>query len=210
MDAAHTAEAEELSGMSGAESASKRELRAVRLSERKAVPPQVLADASSRICARLTDLPELDRPGALALFQPLGFEIDLLDLWRGLRTARPVVFPRVIKGTRVLAFAELPDEAHLGAGVLGIREPPAAHDVPLESISVFIVPALAFDVRGYRLGRGGGYYDATLAAAPAAVRIGVGLDGEVVPALPFETHDMQLDLVVTPTHTLRTRYPAAP
>lgn len=188
--------------MSGAD---KRSLRAARLAARRAVPPQVLAEASASIVSRITALPELDRPGALALFQPLSFEIDLRDLWRGLHDARPVVFPRVLPGTLVLAFSALHDEADLGAGVLGIREPPAANAVELAAISTFVVPALSLDGRGYRLGRGGGYYDATLAAAPSAFRIGVCLEGELVPALPFEPHDMRMDVVVTPSRTLRTR-----
>ncbi len=70
--------------------------------------------------------------------------------------------------------------------------------MPLPSIDLIAVPGVAFDASGRRLGRGGGYYDATLAQLPAgAVRVGLAFEVQIVPSVPDEQHDATLDTVVT-------------
>ena len=89
----------------------------------------------------------------------------------------------------------------LDVGPLGIREPPAsAQAVDPASVTVWIVPGVAFTADGRRLGQGGGWYDRLLAAAdPAAAKLGVAYDFQVVPEVPVEPHDMRLSAVVTPS-----------
>jgi 5-formyltetrahydrofolate cyclo-ligase len=89
-------------------------------------------------------------------------------------------------------------------GPIGAPEPPTwARSVPAESIDLFLVPGLAFDAAGGRLGRGGGHYDATLAAMPLrAPRIGLAFEAQIVPEVPREAHDVALDAVVTEDRVL--------
>jgi 5-formyltetrahydrofolate cyclo-ligase len=176
----------------------KRELRTRLIEARRALPAETLEEASIRIEARITHLAELDRPGAVALFFPLSHEIDLRDLGRGLAGGRDVVYPRIERGTKILRFGRVRDEEELVLGPMGLKQPPASGDVELSSISVFIVPGLAYDRSGLRLGHGGGYYDTTLPLAPGALRIGVCLDEELVEKLPELPHDQRVDMVVTP------------
>jgi 5-formyltetrahydrofolate cyclo-ligase len=76
--------------------------------------------------------------------------------------------------------------------------------VALEELDAVMMPGVAFSVDGLRLGRGGGYYDATLKRVPLrALRIGLGFDVQVVPSLPREPHDVPLDLLVTEARALR-------
>lgn len=150
-------------------------------------------------------LSELDRARTVALYQPLPIEPDTLALWgalahRGVRT----VFPRIVKDTRLLAFGLADGEADLRPGPMGIREPAPERDVELASIELIIVPGVAFDLAGWRLGHGGGYYDTTLPrVAPAACRIGLCFDGELLESLPVEAHDAPVDIVVTEARTIR-------
>jgi len=72
-----------------------------------------------------------------------------------------------------------------------------------------LLAAVAFDADGHRLGRGGGYYDATLAALPHARRVGLAFDLQLVPAVPCQPHDAAVDAVVTELRTLEPR-PFAP
>jgi 5-formyltetrahydrofolate cyclo-ligase len=88
-------------------------------------------------------------------------------------------------------------------GPLGALEPPpAAPEVPPAEIDAIVVPGVAFSADGHRLGRGGGYYDATLAALPHALRVGLAFDVQVLPDVPRELHDARLDVLVTETRLL--------
>lgn len=179
---------------------SKPPLRARLIAERRAVHPAELASGSEAIVRAALALPELRGAKVVTLYQPLKGELDVEPLWRALEErGLTCLFPKVVKGTRVLAFAEGDELRH---GVLGIREPAGA-ERELADIDVFIVPGVAFDETGGRMGHGAGYYDTTLAAAPRALRIGACLDRFLLPALPKEAHDQPIDLLITPTRTLR-------
>jgi 5-formyltetrahydrofolate cyclo-ligase len=74
--------------------------------------------------------------------------------------------------------------------------------VALDAIDCFVVPGVAFSEEGHRLGRGGGYYDATLGLAARAARVGLAFDAQIVPTLPAEPHDAAMDAVVSEARTL--------
>lgn len=80
----------------------------------------------------------------------------------------------------------------------GLLEPRKKHPVPPESLDVVIVPGLAFDSVGGRLGRGGGFYDRFLALARPPVSIGVAFEEQIVDHIPLEPHDQQLSAIATP------------
>ena len=180
---------------------SKPPLRARLIAERRAVPAEELAAGSAAIVRRILELPEIASARVVTLYQPLKGELAVEPLWRALE-ARGVacLFPRVITRSRVLAFGTADV---LRPGVLGIHEPAPGTERDLRDIDVFVVPGVAFDETGGRMGHGAGYYDATLAAAPRAFRIGACLDRFLLPELPRESHDQPIDLLVTPTRTLR-------
>jgi 5-formyltetrahydrofolate cyclo-ligase len=93
--------------------------------------------------------------------------------------------------------------AELVQGRFGAREPPPGRGgVPLTEVDCVIVPGLAFAPDGRRLGRGGGHYDATLAAMPRALRVGVAFDAQLVRAVPHEAHDAFLDALATESRLL--------
>lgn len=181
-------------------------LRKRLLERRRSLDPSLVHEASSAIAGRIASLPEVREARTVALYQALRNEIETTALWEALRPGgRRILFPRIVAGTRVLAFAPVDDPAELVVGALGVSQPPAGSDVPLEEIDVFVVPALAFDTGGRRLGRGGGYYDATLSAAPGAFRIGPCLDEQLLDRIPAEAHDQPVDVVITPEREVRSR-----
>jgi 5-formyltetrahydrofolate cyclo-ligase len=100
---------------------------------------------------------------------------------------------------RVLSFRSISSESELEPGRLGVREPANASElVPVQKIDLFVVPGLGFTQDGKRLGRGGGYYDATLeASSDHSRRIGLGFSEQVVEWVPTESCDIDMDLVVT-------------
>jgi 5-formyltetrahydrofolate cyclo-ligase len=101
-----------------------------------------------------------------------------------------------------LAFAAAGPE-DLIAGRFGLREPAlTAPPIDLGAIAAFVVPGLAFDRSGGRIGWGHGYYDATLAAAePTALRIGLAFELQLIDRVPRDAHDVALHAVITEAAT---------
>jgi len=98
-----------------------------------------------------------------------------------------------------LGFYEIVDVGDLVAGAFGVREPGAgARRIEVAALEVLLVPGLAFDETGMRLGRGGGFYDRLLALPDLRARlVGVCFEVQVLPELPVEAHDRAVDAVVT-------------
>jgi 5-formyltetrahydrofolate cyclo-ligase len=103
-------------------------------------------------------------------------------------------FPRVTARDQPLEFHHVPDGDVLEPGSFGIPEP--LKHWPKARPDLLLVPLLAFDADGYRLGHGGGFYDRTLALLRVPA-IGIAYAGQEVVSLPRRPHDMALDMVVT-------------
>ena len=112
----------------------------------------------------------------------------------------PGVLPRVVRGSRELVFHFV--EGELERGVLGISTPRQEWKVATE-IDVFVVPAVGLGLDGSRLGRGAGYYDATLVKYPSAVKVGFTFECCVVDTLPTEPWDVRMDWIVTEARALK-------
>ena len=104
-----------------------------------------------------------------------------------------VAFPRVVKD-QPLEFHRVPDGDVLAPGSFGIPEP--LSDWPRAVPDVLLVPLLAFDAHGHRLGQGGGFYDRTLAMLKVPA-IGIAYAGQESDSIPHEAHDRTLDMVLT-------------
>ena len=111
-----------------------------------------------------------------------------------------VAGPRVDWDARTITPALIADPmSDVVEGNLGVPEPaPTAAGVPLETIDVVLVPALAYDLRGFRLGRGAGFYDRLLAdKRRTGLSLGFGLEAQLAPRVPTEPHDARLDALAT-------------
>ncbi|HEY6002625.1 MAG TPA: 5-formyltetrahydrofolate cyclo-ligase [Anaeromyxobacter sp.] len=181
----------------------KRALRSELIAARARIPHEARAEKSRAIADRIEAVAPFREARVIALYAPLGTEVDGVEIARrALRRGARVVFPRAVAGERRLAFAPCaPGE--LVRGPLGAGEPPAGcEEVAPDEIGCVVLPGVGFSLDGFRLGRGGGYYDATLRAMPGAARLGVAYDVQVLPALPREPHDAPLDALVTESRTL--------
>jgi 5-formyltetrahydrofolate cyclo-ligase len=131
----------------------------------------------------------------IAGYWPMGDEMDPRPLMlalasRGHAIALPVTPPR----GQPLAFRAWAPGAALRPGPMGTSEPVAGEELRPD---VLLVPLLAFDRAGRRLGYGGGYYDRTLAALPGAKAIGIAYAGQEMPDVPAGPQDMRLPLIAT-------------
>lgn len=124
--------------------------------------------------------------------------LELLD--RGIGLA----YPRVLPGQRALSFHLVDHPDALVRGTFGIPEPPSGTQaIALDDIGLFLVPGIAFDRRGHRLGWGRGHYDATLAQS-TATRIGFAHALQLVELVPSTSRDLAMDIVITDTGIIHT------
>ncbi len=168
------------------------------------------ADARARRDLAITEA--LDASGALtrartvAAYSAVRGEVDPRRIVeRCWQQGLEVVLPRVDRAQGTLGwYAHRPD-LPLIEGAYGILEPgPEAPSVDPVRIDLVLVPAVAFDERGHRLGMGMGFYDRALPLLPNARRIGLAFDFQLVAELPHEPHDQPVDLVISDRHVLDT------
>jgi 5-formyltetrahydrofolate cyclo-ligase len=187
--------------------AAKAALRARVLARREAEPDRTAR--SRRIAVHLLALPELQPDVSLAAFIGVRSEVETADLVaRLLALGRRVLVPRVA-GTE-LELIELRSLDELVDAPFGLREPPPAlaadpaRRPDLTSLRFVLVPGVAFDRRGGRLGHGKGFYDRLLRRLPAeAVRVGVAFECQLVEEVPMGPADEPVDRVVTEQGVLR-------
>ena len=184
--------------MASSVEAAKAVIRREAQARRDALPPDLRAVAAQAIAARPFPVPV--RPGAIVSgFMPVKSEINPLPLMRVLAEAGAQLALPAVAGRgkplimRAFAFGE-----PLASGVWGIREP--RHDAPQVDPDVVIVPLLAFDRGGHRVGYGAGYYDMTIAALRAkksVAAVGIAFAAQEIADVPTTPRDARLDLVLT-------------
>lgn len=136
-------------------------------------------------------------PGTVAAYLALPDEIDVTPLFTRLPGWKWVL-PRVERDdTMTFRDREVPREIH----TLGMEQPVEQGQVtPIHEIDVFLVPGLAFDGTGARVGRGKGFYDRALVERRTdSIAIGVTLDERVVDSIPLSEHDQKVDMLATET-----------
>jgi 5-formyltetrahydrofolate cyclo-ligase len=157
------------------------------------------AEKSRAIVTSIAAHPVWARVRVLSLYAALPGEPDLAALWNA-GTPRRFCYPRIEAGGMTFFEVESPAELIPAPWHSGIREPifDPARLVPPEGIDLILVPGLAFTSDGWRLGRGGGFYDRYLASLPAgALKLGVCFQSQLVETLPLEAHDQRVHAIVT-------------
>ena len=189
---------------------SKEALRSTFRVRRSALPKEERARADLRIASRLLELPEVVRADCVFTYLSFGSEVDTrFVITRCWEMGKRVCLPRCAAGY-TLTWHAVEDLDHLVRSRFGMEEPAAGapQAQPAGSVySVALVPGLAFDRRGFRLGYGGGYYDRFLPAF-SGVSIGLCRSDLLSDELPsLSEYDYPVDLVVTDNEAIR---PAAP
>ncbi len=177
---------------------------------RSAVPKDAIAARSAKIVAAVSALDAVANARRVALFFPIlaKNEVDLRALDAALRAENKAVYYPAIEDEpeemrpRVMTFRQVVDMESMHERGQGFLDP--GPDAPeAEALDVIVVPGLAFDPRGQRLGYGAGYYDRTLPRfRPPALAIGVAFDFQLAPDLPATDTDVPVDLVVTDSRQL--------
>lgn len=157
--------------------------------EAKKVLPRILSHPawhkSTKVCLYASFAGELPTPGLIQ---------------NALQSGKKVYLPRV-NGDQLATIHQIDDVQQLVLSPLGILEPKeTAPRIDPKKIDFFLVPGIAFDKQGNRLGHGSGFYDRLLAHAKSDVFcLGYAYDFQVVPQIPVEAHDRRVDAIATPS-----------
>jgi 5-formyltetrahydrofolate cyclo-ligase len=180
----------------------KTELRARRLAARSRMPSPERVAAGRALRDAVLEVPQVEMAGTIAAYYSIGTEPDtralIYALWkRGTYVLLPILLP---DGDLDWASYEGPDSLLPGPrGLSEPGEPPRGTDA-VRRADVVLVPALAVDAAGNRLGRGGGSYDRALArVAPTIPVIALVYDDELLDSLPVDPHDRPVTHLARPT-----------
>jgi 5-formyltetrahydrofolate cyclo-ligase len=179
--------------------AAKRRLRREIQARRQGVSPDEAARAGEAVCAHLKGWGPFRGATRVALYAALADELPTRPTFEAvIESGRQALMPRV-GGDGSLAFCGIGRWDELVPGSYGVlAPPPGAESVRLGGDDLLLVPGVAFDDRGMRLGRGRGYYDRAFPERTGGPRLcGVAYELQLVDAVPHGSHDRRMDAIVT-------------
>lgn len=182
---------------------------------RRSLGEDVRDAADAGIAERVVALPEWRRAQVVLPYLAFGSEVETRGIIEAAwRAGKAVALPRCVPGTRNMTWHRVESLDELVRSPHGVDEPPysPATQVDAESCSpeqaIALVPGLAFDAHGYRLGYGGGFYDVFLAGFPGHA-VGLCREAQLTADLrsagAVDAHDVPVPVVVTEGRTIRTR-----
>ncbi|MBA4371782.1 MAG: 5-formyltetrahydrofolate cyclo-ligase [Thermodesulfovibrio sp.] len=183
-------------------------LRKEFLQRRNSIPPEVRKVKSSTIQSTLAMLDEIKNAGTVLLFASFRSEVSMAGMITStLASAKRVVLPKVDVATGMLQLFEISSPDELVPGYMGIPEPSETADrkpFDINDIDAVIIPGACFDEKGNRVGYGGGYYDRLLSGLTKSIPvIAPAYEEQLVDAVPAETHDIKVSIIVTDRRVIR-------
>lgn len=181
----------------------KQSLRAAMLERRRQISTADRAAWGRSAQSGLLSTPEYAAANVLALYSPVRDEVPTDEIFRAAREAgKRVAYPRVAAAG--LEFVEVSDLDGLRLGRFGILEPVGASPLPLAAIDLMVIPGVAYDLEGFRLGYGKGCYDRFLHGSDVKPRrVGFCYELQLTASLPVQNHDIAMHLLITESRILR-------
>lgn len=179
--------------------ANKKALRASIKQKRRALSIEYRQQASRKMQAELTRLPCYQAAEYIMLYMAMQDEVQLDELIAMvLKNGKKAVIP-LVTGAGLMEAVELSDMADLVPDKYGIKtvSEEKRRLIAPDKIDLIIVPGVAFDKAGHRLGMGGGFYDRFMLRASRAVRAALAYDCQLLAAVPAEVHDLTVDYIIT-------------
>lgn len=180
----------------------KQKIRQELIAKRQALSLDYVENKSQIIAQKVTALPEFNKAKTIMVYLAFRNEVDTHHIIQGaLVQEKRIVVPISQRQDWKIIPAEIknyPDD--LEEGTYGILEPKpqAYHPVEPQEIDLVLIPGVAFDERGYRLGYGAGYYDRFLSRLrPDAVTMALAYEMQILPDVYPESHDQKVDLIIT-------------
>ena len=177
----------------------KQRIRELLIQKRRMMSAEERTAQSALILSQLEKMTVFQEAKTVLLYYPKNNEVDVLPLFKRYKRDKVLLLPVTHRRGMTANPYEGNDKMHRGK--VGIPEPTTP---PYEGeIDLIIVPAVAFDKQGNRLGRGGGYYDRFLKKQSHATFIGVGYDFQLVDEVPVRKHDQKMHRIILPSQTIQ-------
>ncbi len=182
----------------------KNQLKKSIIEKRNSLTKEDIIEKSNKIHDRLFNLQQYRNAKTIMFFVSFNSEVNTHKMIKDALKNKIIVVPKVvqheIEPSIILDFDSL-----IQSGRFGILEPIELMKISYKNIDLVLVPGIAFDKNGHRIGYGFGFYDKFLAKVPKAVKIGLCFDFQVVDEIPREEHDVPVDLIVTEERVIECR-----
>lgn len=190
--------------------AKKKEIRHEVLRKRNSLSSDDRIENSKKICDRLFNLQEFQEAKVVQFFINTKSEVITEEAVRmAMTSGKEVVVPVVDKKHHRIFLSKLLDyEMELSISSHGIYEPlPDFHrEIPVQDIQLMVLPGVAFDVNGHRLGYGAGYYDKLLEIeADRPFLVALAFELQIVEFIPVGSHDVRVDMIITENRIIEVR-----
>jgi 5,10-methenyltetrahydrofolate synthetase len=187
----------------------KRQIRSDITTKRDKMDKHTIDEKSRKIKERLFSIPEFVNSCTVLFYVSFKSEVNTWNMIEECKkSGKKIVIPVVIPETRNLLLSRITSFDELTPSNYGILEPKAEfiRPVSIEEINTIIVPGVAFDEQGYRIGYGGGYYDRLLQNLPyGCSTIGLAFEMQMINSVPREAHDVRVDMIVTEERIINLR-----
>jgi len=184
----------------------KDEIRKEILTRRQGLSDSDVSLKSETICRRLISDEVFAAASVIGLYWPFRNEVLTEPIFRAARSGRKRVgFPLARTEDRAIIYIAVDDPSDMTTGSYGIREPRyiPGRVIPAEEFDLIVLPGVAFDTRGYRIGYGGGYFDRFFAdRSVTATRAAPAFDIQMVDRVPHKEHDIKVDVIFTESHVI--------
>jgi len=174
----------------------KNQLKESILEKRNSLSKEEILEKSNKIKNNLFNLNHYKKSKTIMLFVSINSEVSTHEMIKEALNNKTIIVPKVahheIEPSIIIDFDNL-----VPSGKFGILEPIEAMKTAYKNIDLILVPGIAFDREGHRIGYGFGFYDKFLKKVPKAIKIGLCFDFQLVDKIPREMHDVPVDLIVT-------------
>jgi 5-formyltetrahydrofolate cyclo-ligase len=172
---------------------SKEEIRTIIKESKNIFPPDILLSKSISICSKIELLDCFINANTIVSYWPLAKEVDLTILNNKYSQKKTILLPDIADNE--IYLKQYSSEDKLETGSLGIKVPVGKKIIKFEEIDLVLVPGIAFDTQGNRLGRGKGYYDRFLKKITAH-KLGICFDFQQFDNIPINEYDVSVDEVI--------------
>jgi 5-formyltetrahydrofolate cyclo-ligase len=177
----------------------KQRMRELLTQKRRMLPAQERVSGSDLVLQRLEQLPAFQQAKTVLLYYPIQNELDVLPLVKRHKREKTLLFP--VSHRRHMSVHPYAGNDMMHRGRFGIPEPTTPSYTG--HIDLVVVPAVAFDKKGRRLGRGGGYYDRYIKRLSHTLLVGVGYDFQLVDEVPAARFDQRVNMIILPSQTIQ-------
>jgi len=174
----------------------KRQIRKAIKAHKLKLIPELARQKAGYVFAEIESMDTFQQAKTVLAFWSLPDEINTHDFVIKWATSKRMVLPVVVGDELELRLFNGVENMEQSGG-FGIMEPKTGELIDPREIDFAIIPGVAFDRKGNRLGRGKGYYDRTLPLLHNAVKVGIAYEFQIIDSVPVSEHDIPVDLVIT-------------